>query len=550
MFAGAHTVTANYLGFTLGNYTFTASTDTDPHTINQAATSTAVTGTPNPSNLGQLVTFTATVTPTNVGPFVPGGTVTFIVDGTPQAPVAMVGNTATFATSLLTVGAHTIDAQYNGNSNFLASLGSTIQNVNPVTTTTTLVSTPNPSAFGAAVTFTATVTPSTAGPSTATGTVTFTVDGVAQATVALSGGTASFTTSGLASGPHVVIATYSGDASFLGSAGALTQVVQQGPPPPPPPPASQLLYAVGADAGGGPQVIVYDSNTRQIRFSFFAFAPNFTGGVRVAMADVTGDGVQDIICGAGPGGGPQIAIFDGTTGLPIAGPLGSFFGITPSSFTGGVFVAGGDVNGDGFADVMVSADSGGGPQVTVFDGRSGALMFAFNAMPAGFTGGVRVASADVDGDGFDDLITGAGPGALPQVTIYSGNTLSVLQSFWAFPLSFRAGVYVAAGDLDGDGKAEAIVGAGRGGLTQVTIFSTTMQTAFLANSGATIINGQNASAGTRVGATLINGRGAILTGAGPGAVPQTSVYDGPSLQLLDTFFSFPTNYLGGEFIAG
>jgi hypothetical protein len=73
--------------------------------------------------------------------------------------------------------------------------------------------------------------------------------------------------------------------------------------------------------------------------SFFAYAGGFTGGVVVAVADVDGDGRADVITGTGPGGGPHVRVFDGTTGAPLTGPLASFFPYDPG-FTGGAFVAG------------------------------------------------------------------------------------------------------------------------------------------------------------------------------------------------------------------
>ncbi len=103
-------------------------------------------------------------------------------------------------------------------------------------------------------------------------------------------------------------------------------------------------------------------------FSFFAYAPTFAGGVRVASGDVNGDGVPDIITGAGPGGGPHVRVFDGAPA--VAGSLVellSFFAYH-SSFTGGVFVGAADLNGDGKADIITGAGSGGGPHVRVFDG--------------------------------------------------------------------------------------------------------------------------------------------------------------------------------------
>src|SRR5207248_2219654 len=83
-------------------------------------------------------------------------------------------------------------------------------------------------------------------------------------------------------------------------------------------------FAVGADAGGGPQVNVYDAATGQVRLTFFAYDAGFTGGVRVAVGDVNGDGVPDVITGPGPGGSPNIRVFDSRTGTVIPGPLGNF----------------------------------------------------------------------------------------------------------------------------------------------------------------------------------------------------------------------------------
>ena len=118
---------------------------------------------------------------------------------------------------------------------------------------------------------------------------------------------------------------------------------------------------------------------------FFAYAVGFTGGVFVAARDVNGDGRADIITGAGPGGGPHVRVFDGVTGRPIR----EFFAYAVG-FTGGVFVAARDVNGDGRADIITGAGPGGGPHVRVFDGATGAVIREFFAYALGFTGGVLV----------------------------------------------------------------------------------------------------------------------------------------------------------------
>ena len=88
----------------------------------------------------------------------------------------------------------------------------------------------------------------------------------------------------------------------------------------------------------------------------FAYGAAFTGGVRVATADVDGDGVQDIITAAGAGGGPHVKVFSGVD----AHLLASFFAYTPS-FSGGVYVAAGDVNSDGKAEIFTGPEPAAGP---------------------------------------------------------------------------------------------------------------------------------------------------------------------------------------------
>src|SRR5215470_12146374 len=206
---------------------------------------------------------------------------------------------------------------------------------------------------------------------------------------------------------------------------------------------SAAVLVTGAGFGGGPLVEVF-SGTGSLLRSFFAYYPTFTGGVTVAVGDVNGDGIPDIVTAAGPGGGPHVKVFDGATGATIM----SFFAYNPA-FTGGVFVAAGDVNGDGFADVVTGAGAGGGPLVQVFSGRDGTLLRSFFAYEPAFTGGVRVAVGDVNGDGIPDIVTAAGPGGGPHVKIFDEATANIIMSFFAYQCDqatcFRAGVFVGSG---------------------------------------------------------------------------------------------------------
>ena len=187
-------------------------------TVEQAATTTTVTSSENPSTIGDLVTFTATVIPSTAT-----GTIDFVIDGTDEGPVTLSGGSATFATSGLTVGTHTIEANYSGDTNDAASSGilSQGQTVNPIQSSTDVTSSENPSTLDDTVTFTAIVTPSTT-----TGTVQFIIDGSPFGSpVTLSDGSA--TSGGISTltvGSHTVEADYSGDTNDAASIGTLTPV--------------------------------------------------------------------------------------------------------------------------------------------------------------------------------------------------------------------------------------------------------------------------------------------------------------------------------------
>ncbi len=173
-------------------------------------------------------------------------------------------------------------------------------------------------------------------------------------------------------------------------------------------------------------------------YSFFAYAPTFNGGVRVASADMNGDGFSDIIVGAGPGGGPHVQVFDGRTGSAVA----SFFATT-TAFTGGIYVAAGDVNGDGHPDIIVGmgASPNFDSHVLVFDGTNVSHVIYDFAPYASFRGGVRVASEDLNGDGFADLIIAPGAGKTTLLGL-SGANLSALLQFNPYDPAFLGGVFV------------------------------------------------------------------------------------------------------------
>jgi uncharacterized delta-60 repeat protein len=222
-----HTVSAFYSGDSV----YSSSSGTYSQTVVPDTTTTTIKSSVNPSVYGQGVSFTAAVAPDAPGTGFPTGTVTFIVDGaTPGTTVALTLGHATLGPiSNLSVGGHTIEADYNGDTNYSASIGNLTQIVNPDASTTVVTSDVNPSVTGQTVTFTATVSASAPGSGSPTGSVQFMIDGTDFGSpVALTGNSASITDSALAVGGRTVVGHYGGDTNFnAGDSAAYTQTVNK-----------------------------------------------------------------------------------------------------------------------------------------------------------------------------------------------------------------------------------------------------------------------------------------------------------------------------------
>lgn len=260
---------------------------------------------------------------------------------------------------------------------------------------------------------------------------------------------------------------------------ALVNIIPEVPP-----------YATAPGPGPRAEVVrIYSGITNEQTAAFLPFGPHFRGGASVAMADVNADGVIDAIIGAGVGGRGRVAVFDGATNFTST--LWGFHAFANSPRTGALRVAGGDLDADGHADIIVST-AHGAPVVRAFSGKDGSLLTEFRAYDPRLIGGVSLAAGDVDGSGRIRIITGAGPGGAPRVRVWgfdlytpivmdaqhahaSGTVLGqprMISEFDAFRAGFRQGVNVAAGLYSAEtGGFSRIVTSSARGVAPISVWA-------------------------------------------------------------------------------
>ncbi len=231
----------------------------------------------------------------------------------------------------------------------------------------------------------------------------------------------------------------------------------------------RLVTGPGAGYDNPPLVRVYfPVHHGPMEYEFSAYgAPHH--GTNVTCGNVNGDIVDEILTGPGPGNiyGPHVRGFN-SSGTPLPGL--NFLAYGTNKF--GVNVAAGDLDGDGRDEVITGAGPGTvfGPHVRgwTYDNTAVTPMPGVNYFAYGTPKwGVNVAAGDIDGDGFDEIVTGAGPGAVfgPHVRGWNADggevTAIPAVSFFAYG-TLKFGVNVSCGDVDGDGMDEIVTGAGPG----------------------------------------------------------------------------------------
>ncbi|MEK7094940.1 MAG: putative glycoside hydrolase, partial [Patescibacteria group bacterium] len=215
----------------------------------------------------------------------------------------------------------------------------------------------------------------------------------------------------------------------------------------------------GVSFPNGSFVRIFDRSGVKTRSGFFAYTGATLGGDTIVYSDINGDEATEIIS-ANKG---IITVHD-QTGIVLY----SFSAF--DKYRGSVSLAVGDVLGDGRPEIVVAAGAGGGPHIRVYDAE-GHLRAQFFAYTEAFRGGVRLALGDTAGDKHLEIVTGAGPGGGPHIRIFNGDGRPVAGGFFPYPKSFRGGVNIGVGDLNGDGKAEIIATPGKGAKQTVTSYN-------------------------------------------------------------------------------
>ena len=278
-------------------------------------------------------------------------------------------------------------------------------------------------------------------------------------------------------------------------------------------------------------------------FSFFAYDQAVRGGFDTDTGNVSGNSKDEIVVGTGVGLAPEVVIANdqGTV-------LKRFFAYF-AFLRSGVRVTVCDVKGDAKEEIITAPGPGGGPHIRIFDGDGNEVLPSFFALDGKFRGGAYVACDDVNGDGKNEIIVTAGKGGGAQVTVHRPNG-QIVANFFAYDRAFRNGIKVTTADIDGDGQAEILTGP-EFGSPHIQTFKIRPGEVKRLNPGFYAFHPQY-KGGVDVAGADIDGDGSdeIIVSVGENAEPLVKIYNKTGVIIRQQFFAYATNLLNGVNVSG
>lgn len=283
---------------------------------------------------------------------------------------------------------------------------------------------------------------------------------------------------------------------------------------------------------GSARVIIYTQQGKRDG-SFAAFTQNYQNGVVLAAGDVDADGYDEIIAARQSGTPPQVRVYSRQRKL-----LKQFYAYE-TRFRGGVSIAAADIDGNGQKVIVTAPGPGRSPDIRLYTVQ-GKKIGHFLAYSKTYRNGIRIAAGDIDGDGKAEIIVGPMQGKNTKVKIFRSDGTLVHQ-FYVYDKSFSGGIWLAAGDLDGNGVDEIITGPGAGKPPIVKVLDATGKVL-----RAMTVYDKKFLGGVTVAAGDLDGNGVdnILVGNGPGKNPIVKILDGVG-KVIKQFKVYTTSYLGG-----
>lgn len=309
----------------------------------------------------------------------------------------------------------------------------------------------------------------------------------------------------------------------------------------------EARFITAAGVGGGPHIRAFLNDQRgsvdtKTPKNLFAYQSDFRGGVNVATGDVDGDGVDEFVTAPRKTGGPFVRVFerDGTERGIQVWPF-------VKNYRNGISIATGDVDGDGKSEIAVVPEQGEAARVKVYRYNSAqTIMGEWLAFGKAEVGG-SIALGDVDRDGEDEIIVGAGPKGAPHVRIFEIDGTPLKYDFFAYDTSYRGGITVAAGDVDGDGKDD-IITVPQTGRAEVKVYDY--------GKSRTVLKTWKAFDESVSGATIAahdlnnDGKAEVIVGAGKGAEPRVIAFDlANDMKQEANFLAYDARFRGGVSVA-